>query len=231
MNILRRSLLAAAFLTPAFSAFAAPLVMGFSQVGAESEWRTANTASIKAAAKEAGITLKFADAQQKQENQVKAIRSYIAQKVDVIAFSPVVESGWDTVLKHFRRIEGNNRLSNDFHGSDGPLLVSDPGHVDDVSRWFVQSVQQMGEPFTNDFNGVTQRGVGFYQFMNRKGKRSSAAYAYVEPLKNDPRLTVRLRAAVQRIDIEKGRAVSVTYRDASGAEHTAFSRSRCRQPR
>ncbi|KQV96737.1 ABC transporter substrate-binding protein [Pelomonas sp. Root1237] len=99
MRILRRSLLAAALLTPAFSALAAPLVMGFSQVGAESEWRTANSASIKAAAKDAGITLKFADAQQKQENQVKAIRSYIAQKVDVIAFSPVVESGWDTVLK------------------------------------------------------------------------------------------------------------------------------------
>ncbi len=97
--IARRALLAAALSLPAFGALAAPLVMGFSQVGAESEWRTANTASIKAAAKEAGITLKFADAQQKQENQVKAIRSFIAQKVDVIAFSPVVESGWDTVLK------------------------------------------------------------------------------------------------------------------------------------
>ena len=97
--IARRTLLAAALSLPAFGALAAPLVMGFSQVGAESEWRTANTASIKAAAKEAGVTLKFADAQQKQENQVKAIRSFIAQKVDVIAFSPVVESGWDTVLK------------------------------------------------------------------------------------------------------------------------------------
>ncbi|HEU6456134.1 MAG TPA: ABC transporter substrate-binding protein [Roseateles sp.] len=95
----RRTLLAAALALPALTAFAAPLTMGFSQVGAESEWRTANTASIKAAAKAAGVTLKFADAQQKQENQVKAIRSYIAQKVDVIAFSPVVESGWDTVLK------------------------------------------------------------------------------------------------------------------------------------
>lgn len=98
-RLARRSLLAAALALPALTAFAAPLTMGFSQVGAESEWRTANTASIKAAAKQAGITLKFADAQQKQENQVKAIRSFIAQKVDVIAFSPVVESGWDTVLK------------------------------------------------------------------------------------------------------------------------------------
>ncbi|MDG4800316.1 ABC transporter substrate-binding protein [Micromonospora sp. WMMD980] len=75
------------------------LVLGFSQVGAESGWRTANTTSIKEAAGEAGIELKFDDAQQKQENQIKAIRNFIQQKVDVIAFSPVVESGWDTVLK------------------------------------------------------------------------------------------------------------------------------------
>jgi simple sugar transport system substrate-binding protein len=75
------------------------ITMGFSQVGAESGWRTANTKSVQDSAKAAGIDLKFSDAQQKQENQIKAIRSYIQQKVDVIAFSPVVESGWDTVLK------------------------------------------------------------------------------------------------------------------------------------
>ncbi|MFC5923361.1 ABC transporter substrate-binding protein [Micromonospora vulcania] len=75
------------------------LTLGFSQVGAESGWRTANTISIKDSAAAAGIELKFDDAQQKQENQIKAIRNFIQQKVDVIAFSPVVESGWDTVLK------------------------------------------------------------------------------------------------------------------------------------
>jgi galactofuranose transport system substrate-binding protein len=73
--------------------------LGFSQVGAESGWRSANTKSVQDSAKEAGFDLKFSDAQQKQENQIKAIRTYIQQKVDVIAFSPVVESGWDTVLK------------------------------------------------------------------------------------------------------------------------------------
>jgi ABC-type sugar transport system substrate-binding protein len=75
------------------------LVVGFSQVGAESGWRTANTKSIQSSFEDAGIELKFSDAQGKQENQIKAIRSYITQQVDVIAFSPVVESGWDTVLK------------------------------------------------------------------------------------------------------------------------------------
>jgi ABC-type sugar transport system substrate-binding protein len=78
------------------------ITMGFSQVGAESGWRTANTKSIQESAKEAGIELKFSDAQQKQENQIKALRSFIQQKVDIIAFSPVVESGWDTVLKEIK---------------------------------------------------------------------------------------------------------------------------------
>ncbi|WP_434751545.1 substrate-binding domain-containing protein [Paenibacillus amylolyticus] len=75
------------------------ITLGFSQVGAESGWRSANTKSIQDSAKEAGYDLKFSDAQQKQENQIKALRSFIQQKVTVIAFSPVVESGWDTVLK------------------------------------------------------------------------------------------------------------------------------------
>lgn len=76
-----------------------PITVGFSQIGAESEWRTANTASVKAALAEPEFKLKFSDAQQKQENQIKALRSFIAQRVDVIAFSPVVESGWETVLR------------------------------------------------------------------------------------------------------------------------------------
>jgi simple sugar transport system substrate-binding protein len=74
------------------------LVVGFAQVGAESGWRTANTENIQSSFKDAGIELKFSDAQQKQENQIKAIRSYIQQGVDYIAFSPVVETGWDAVL-------------------------------------------------------------------------------------------------------------------------------------
>ncbi len=79
------------------------ITLGFAQVGAESGWRTANTASIQEAAKAAGIDLQFSDAQQKQENQISAIRSFIQQRVDVIAFSPVVETGWDAVLLEAKR--------------------------------------------------------------------------------------------------------------------------------
>lgn len=75
------------------------LVLGFAQIGAESGWRTAETKSIQETCKnDPNVELKFSDAQQKQENQIKAIRSFIAQKVDVIALAPVVESGWETVL-------------------------------------------------------------------------------------------------------------------------------------
>jgi galactofuranose transport system substrate-binding protein len=75
------------------------LVVGYAQIGAESDWRTGNTASVKEAADKLGVELKFADAQQKQENQIAAIRSFIAMKVDVIGVPPVVETGWDTVFK------------------------------------------------------------------------------------------------------------------------------------
>ena len=81
------------------------ITLGFSQVGAESGWRTANTESIQQAAEDAGIDLQFSDAQQKQENQIQAIRSYIQQNVDVIAFSPVVETGWDAVLLEAQRAD------------------------------------------------------------------------------------------------------------------------------
>ena len=78
------------------------IVVGFSQIGAESGWRTANTESIKSEASKRGIELRFSDAQQKQENQIKALRSFIAQKVDVIMFSPVVEAGWGPVMQEIK---------------------------------------------------------------------------------------------------------------------------------
>ena len=75
------------------------IVVGFSQLGSESMWRTGNTASIQnALSKENGFFLQFHNARQKQENQIKAIRSFISQRVDYIVFAPVMEEGWETVL-------------------------------------------------------------------------------------------------------------------------------------
>ena len=77
----------------------ARIVLGFSQIGSEGEWRKANTASIKSAAETSNVDLRFADASGSQEYQIAALRNFIAEKVDVIAFSPVVETGWDDVLR------------------------------------------------------------------------------------------------------------------------------------
>ena len=83
--------------------YAKPLTVGFAQIGAESSWRTAETESVKETAKERGINLKFSDGQGKQANQIKALRAFIAQKVDAIILAPVVETGWEPVLKAAKR--------------------------------------------------------------------------------------------------------------------------------
>jgi simple sugar transport system substrate-binding protein len=75
------------------------LIVGYVQLGDESEWRSANTNSVKDAAAQLGVELRFSNAQQKQENQISAIRSLIAQQVDVIGVAPLIETGWDDVFK------------------------------------------------------------------------------------------------------------------------------------
>lgn len=80
-----------------------PLTVGFSQIGAESAWRTAETRSIQKEAERRGVDLKLADAQGKQANQIRSLRSFIAQRVDAIILAPVVETGWDLVLAEAKR--------------------------------------------------------------------------------------------------------------------------------
>jgi len=121
------------------------ITLGFSQIGAESEWRTANTQSIKDSAAKEGINLKFSDAQQKQENQIKAIRSFIAQKVDVIAFSPVVETGWEPVLREAK-------------AAKIPVILSDRAvDVKDDSLW----VSFMGSDFVEEGRRAAKWLVGY----------------------------------------------------------------------
>lgn len=88
-------------ITPADS-MGEKIKLGFSQLGSESDWRKANTASVAEAAEEAGITLIMENAEQSQEKQFEAIRSFIEQKVDVIAIAPVVQNGWESILKEVK---------------------------------------------------------------------------------------------------------------------------------
>jgi galactofuranose transport system substrate-binding protein len=78
------------------------LIVGYAQLGAESEWRAANTISIKETAEQLGVELRFLDAQQKQENQIEAVRKLIIQKVDIIGISPIVETGWQEIFQQAR---------------------------------------------------------------------------------------------------------------------------------
>lgn len=99
-NVLKSILLGSTFaLALTASASAAGLTVGFSQIGSESGWRAAETSVTKQQAEKRGVDLKFADAQQKQENQIKAIRGFVAQGVDAILVAPVVATGWESVLQ------------------------------------------------------------------------------------------------------------------------------------
>ncbi|MDQ1102800.1 ABC transporter substrate-binding protein [Nocardioides zeae] len=141
------------------------ITMGFAQVGAESGWRTANSASIQDSAEEAGIDLKFTDAQQKQENQIKAIRSYIQQDVDVISFSPVVETGWDAVLQEAKRA-GIPVILTDraVDTEDESLYVSFLGsdfvaEGEKAGQWLVDNAADMDVDGDGDINVVELQGT------------------------------------------------------------------------
>jgi simple sugar transport system substrate-binding protein len=191
---------------------AKPLVIGFSQVGAESEWRTANTVSIKDAAKKEGVTLKFADAQQKQENQVKAIRSFIAQRVDVIAFSPVVESGWDTVLREAKRANIPVILT------DRAVNVSDPSlyvtflgsdFVEEgrrAARWLVERAKKTPDTVLNIVE--LQGTVGSAPALDRKK-------GFEEVIAGNPKLKV-IRSQTGDFTRAKGKEVMEAFLKAEG---------------
>ena len=187
------------------------LVLGFAQVGAESEWRTANTESIKSAAKEAGIELKFSDAQQKQENQIKAIRSYIAQKVDVIAFSPVVETGWDTVLLEAKAAKIPVVLTDrSVNSKDNSLYVTFMGSdfVEEgrkAGRWLTEKMKDQ----KGDVNIVELQGtVGSAPAIDRKK-------GFEEIIKADPKFKI-IRSQTGDFTRAKGKEVMEAFLKADG---------------
>ena len=161
------------------------LVMGFSQVGAESGWRTANTKNVQESAKEAGVELKFSDAQQKQENQIKAIRSFIQQKVDVIAFSPVVETGWDTVLLEAKR-------------ANIPVILTDRAvDSEDTSLYktflgsdFVAEGKKAGEWLVKDSEGQSAVNVVELQGTTGAAPAIDRKEGFAEAIKAAPQIKV-----------------------------------------
>ena len=108
----------------ALAGSASALTIGFSQVGSEGDWRPAFSQSMKDVASKRGIDLKYSDAQGKEENQLKAVRSFIAQKVDAIIIAPVVVTGWDAVLKEAKQAKIPVFLADRDVDSDPSLFVT-----------------------------------------------------------------------------------------------------------
>jgi choline dehydrogenase-like flavoprotein len=122
-------------------------------------------------------------------------------------------TGWSyrEVLPYFRRAEDNERLSDAYHGTGGPLGVSDQISPHPLSRAWVRAAQEAGIPFNPDFNGARQEGSGLYQVTQRGGRRCSAAVGYLRPAMGRRNLTVLTGCHATRIVVERGRAVGVAY--------------------
>lgn len=137
------------------------LVLGFAQIGAESQWRIANSRSIQESAATANITLKFVDADQQQANQIKAIRSFIEQKVDVIALAPVVTTGWDEVLTEARKahipvILTDRSIDTRDDGLYATFLGSDFAEEGRrAGRWLLRNAKPTGEVRIVELQGST----------------------------------------------------------------------------
>lgn len=126
--------------------------------------------------------------------------------------------GWSygDVLPYFRRAEANARLSNVYHGTEGPLAVSDPISPLSITATFLKAAQQAGIPYSHDFNGAEQEGVGYHQTTTRMGRRRSAAASYLTPAKSRPNLTVLTRTQVHRVIVEGSRAAGVEFQAPNG---------------
>jgi ABC-type sugar transport system substrate-binding protein len=201
---------------PAADGAAKPIVLGFSQIGAESEWRTANTTSVQSAATDAGITLRFSDAQQKQENQIKALRSFIAQRVDVIAFSPVVETGWETVLREAKAANIPVILT------DRAVEVSDDGlYVTLIGSDFVEEGRRAGRWLLDYYqNGAGKDVKGDVNIVELQGTVGSAPAndrkkGFAEIIAADPRYKV-IRSQTGDFTRAKGKEVMEAFLKAEG---------------
>ncbi|HWN68620.1 MAG TPA: ABC transporter substrate-binding protein [Haliangium sp.] len=159
------------------------LVVGFSQVGAESAWRTAETNSIRGEAEKRGVELKFADAQGKQANQIMALRSFITQKVDFIVLAPVVETGWEPVLTEAK-------------AANIPVILVDRGlEVSDESLYTTLIASDFVEEGRMAAKWLAEKMGGKARIVELQGTTGSAPAidrkkGFEEELKNHPEMKI-----------------------------------------
>jgi len=185
------------------------IVVGFSQIGAESAWRTANSKSVRSEAAKRGIELKFSDAQQKQENQIKALRAFVAQGVDVIILAPVVVTGWEPVLREIKQAGipvilsdrsvdvSDDSLYTTFIGSD----FTEEGRR--AARWLVKKLN--GKPA----NIVELQGTPGSAPANERRK------GFLEVIKDHPELKI-IKSQTGDFTRAKGKEVMEAFLKAEG---------------
>jgi choline dehydrogenase-like flavoprotein len=119
--------------------------------------------------------------------------------------------GFEDVLPFFVRSEHNERLNDRYHGSSGPMNVTEQIQHNELSKAFVRAAQELGLKYNADFNGEVQDGVGYYDVTQRNARRESAATAYLNVAKNRPNLTIRTGSLATKVIVEKGRAIGLAY--------------------
>jgi choline dehydrogenase len=122
-------------------------------------------------------------------------------------------AGWSyaEVLPYFKRSEHNERLNDEYHGQGGELNIADPTWLSDLTPRMVESAQAAGVPPTQDFNGAEQVGAGPFQLTQKRGRRWSAADAFLHPVEERENLVVQTGAHARRIVLEGGRATGIEY--------------------
>jgi choline dehydrogenase len=123
---------------------------------------------------------------------------------------------WESVLPYFRKAEDNERGESEFHGSGGPLRVSNQPYEWEIGKLLLEACIQAGIPHNPDFNGAQQEGAGYYQTTTKDRRRWSTAAAYLRPARKRQNLAIQTHAHATRVLLENGRAVGVEYRTPQG---------------
>lgn len=146
-------------------------------------------------------------------SSVNAMVYLRGQPADYDSWATGGAQGWayKDVLPFFKKCETNDRFSNDAHGTQGPLGVSDQRYTHPLTKLWLQACQQAGLAYNADFNSGVQDGCGLYQINARNGLRSSTSVAYLKPARKRPNLTVKTNCRVLRVLVEHGRATGVEY--------------------
>ncbi|MDK3019765.1 GMC family oxidoreductase [Pseudodonghicola flavimaris] len=148
-------------------------------------------------------------------SSVNAMIYIRGQSHDYDNWAQMGNRGWSyaDVLPVFRDLENNMEIADDFHGTTGPLHVSETNYHHPLSRAFIRAAQQTGVPYNPDFNGGQQEGVGFFQTTTHDGRRWSAAIAFLRDAEKRQNLNIMTEARVARLTFEGTRATGVELED------------------